>query len=230
MSVRRPVSGAAEDVIPFAARAASSLAHGRMLLIGAVGAVIAILAIPLICGADAPWAAANSALQCYDSAGNYVSCRADMPSVAANSALQCYDSAGNYQPCVSATRASGLPSRFFGQAVADHQPTNLTVAASDQPTSPAVTANDQPTSSAATANDQPTSLTATASYQPASWATSAPVARRGSTPPKRPVSTICGRHFLPCFFSTLRRGVTHMASVAAMHGARSARARYPNNF
>lgn len=195
--VRRPVSGAAEDVIAFAASAANSLSRRKMLLIGAVSAVLVILAIPIVYGADTSSAAVNTALQCYDSAGNYVSCRAEVPSVAANNALKCYDSAGKYEPCVSATRASALPSRFIGQTVADHQPT---------------------------------SPTETARYQPASWSASAPVARLGSSPARRPVSSICGRHLIPCFFSTLRKGVTHIASVAAMHGARSARTHNPSDF
>lgn len=168
--VRR--SGVAEDVIAFAASAANSLSRRKMLLIGAASAVLVILAIPIVCGAD-------------------------ISSAAANSALKCYDDAGKYEPCATATRASALPSRFLGQSVADHQPT---------------------------------SPTETARYQPVSWAASAPVARRGSAPAKRPVSSICGRHFIPCFFSTLRKGVTHMASLAAMHGARSARTLNRNDF
>lgn len=192
-----PVSDAAENVIPFAASAANWLSHGKILLVGAATALLVISAIPIISGADTPLAAGHRALQCYDSAGNYVLCRTDKPSVSANNALKCYDGAGIYQPCVSATRAGAAPPRDLGQIATDHQPPSPTV---------------------------------TARYQPASVATSAPAARRGNSPGKHRVSSICGRRLIPCFFSTLRKGVTHMASLAAMHGARSASTRNPKDF
>jgi len=124
--------------------------------------------------------------------------RADMQSAAANRTLNCYDSGGNYEPCV--TRASASPSQFNGRTTGAHQPANWTT----------------------TALYQQTIWPTNAVDQPVNWTTSAPPARRSSTPGKRPAT--CGRHLIPCFFSALRRGVTHIASVAATVGqARPAR-------
>jgi hypothetical protein len=50
------------------------------------------------------------------------------------------------------------------------------------------------------------------------------VGRRSSKPEKRLALAACRRRLIPCVFSTLRRGLTHIASVAAMIGqARPAR-------
>jgi hypothetical protein len=124
--------------------------------------------------------------------------RVDVPAVAANSTLKCYDSAGNAEPCV--TRASASPSQ-------------------DDPTTGA-----QPASWTTTALYQQVSLATSAVDQPANWTKSTPAVRRSTMPGKRPGSTDCGRRFIPCFFSSLRRGLTHIASVAASVGqARPAR-------
>jgi hypothetical protein len=131
--------------------------------------------------------------------------QADMPPAAADSTLKCYDSAGNYAPCL--TRASAAPSRSNGR-------TTWTI---------------RPPTWATTAL-----YTTTALYQESSWTTpavdqpanspSAPEARRSSKPGKRLALAACGRRLIPCVFSTLRRGLTHIASVAAIMGrARPAR-------
>jgi hypothetical protein len=119
--------------------------------------------------------------------------------VAADSTLKCYDRAGNYQPCL--TQASAAPSRFNGQTTSTIRPPTWTTAALYQEASWATTAVDQPANS-----------------------TSAPVARHSSKFGKRLALAACGRHLIPCVFSTLRRGLTHIASVAASMGrARPAR-------
>jgi hypothetical protein len=123
----------------------------------------------------------------------------DTPPVAADSTLKCYDRAGNYQPCL--TQASAAPSRFNGQTTSTIRPPTWTTTALYQESSWATTAVDQPANS-----------------------TSAPVARRGSRSGKRLALAACGRRLIPCVFSTLRRGLTHIASVAATMGrARPAR-------
>lgn len=119
--------------------------------------------------------------------------RADTPSVAADSTLKCYDSAGNYQPCP--TRAIAAPSRFDGRTTWTIRPPTWTTTALYQESSWATPAVDQPANSP-----------------------SAPVARRSSKPGKRLALAACGRRLIPCVFSTLRRGFTHIVSVAANMG------------
>jgi hypothetical protein len=121
------------------------------------------------------------------------------PAVAAHSTLKCYDSAGNHEPCL--TQAGASQSRFNGRTTEAQQPANWTTAALEQSES----------------------WTASAADQPASLTTSAPAARNGHTPRRRPASAICGRRLLPCFFSALRKEITHIAYVAAKVGARPAR-------
>jgi len=134
--------------------------------------------------------------------------RADVPSVTANSTLNCYDSDGNYEPCV--TRAGASPSRFNSRTTGTHQPPSWTT-----------TALYQQAIWSTTTFDQPASWTTSAVEQLANSTTSPPAARRSSTQGKRPA---CGRRLIPCFFSALRRGLTHIASVAATVGqARPAR-------
>jgi len=138
--------------------------------------------------------------------------RADMLSVAANSTLKCYDSAGNHEPCI--TRAGASLSRSNGRTAGAHQLASWTATALYKQTiwtTPAV--------------DQPANWTTTAVEQPADRTTSAPAARRSSsTIGKHPA--ICRRRLIPCFFSALRRGFTHLAAVAATAGhARPARER-----
>jgi hypothetical protein len=123
----------------------------------------------------------------------------DMPPVAADSTLKCYDSAGNYEPCL--TRASAGPSRFNVRTASTLRPPAWTTTALYQESSWATPAVDQPANS-----------------------TSAPVARRSGKSGKRLALATCGRRLIPCVFSTLRRGLTHIASVAAIMGrARPAR-------
>jgi hypothetical protein len=74
------------------------------------------------------------------------------------------------------------------------------------------------------------SWTTTALYQvddhPANWTTSPPIARRSTTSGKHPATGRCGRHLIPCFFSAMARGLTHIASVAGTVGqARPAKER-----
>jgi hypothetical protein len=137
--------------------------------------------------------------------------RADMLSASANSTLNCYDSAGNYESC--ATRASASPSPFNGRTTTAHQLASWTA-----------TALYQQATWTTIAADQPANWTTNAVDQPADRTTSAPVTRRSVALGKHATS---GRQRLvPCFFSALRRGFTHIASVAATVGqARPARER-----
>lgn len=116
--------------------------------------------------------------------------RADMQLVAANGTLKCYDSAGKSEPCVARANASGPPAH--GHAAKLHLSAGWMTTALYRPESWQTTAVDQ-------------SENATAS---------APAARRAGTPRKH-LASACRRHLLPCFFSALRRGVTHFASAAA---------------
>jgi hypothetical protein len=126
--------------------------------------------------------------------------RADTPPVGANGTLKCYDRAGNYQPCPA--RASASLSRFDGATAETYQPASWATVALYQRQSPATIAADQP----------------------ANWKTNALAAKRSTTLRKRTASAICGRNLIPCVFSALRRGVTHLASVAAIEaGARPAK-------
>jgi hypothetical protein len=184
--VRRPVSVAAETVIPVGANATNSVPRSKILLLRAfaallvVAALVVVVAFPIISGTD-------------------------VPPVPANSTLKCYDSEGKYQPCLS---ASISPSRFTGRTVGE------------------------------LASWTTTALYQVALYQgddhqlnwvddhPANWTTSAPTAQRSTTSGKHSASARCGRRLLPCFFSAVARGLTHMASVAGTVGqARPARAR-----
>lgn len=126
--------------------------------------------------------------------------RADRTSVAANSTLKCYDSVGNYEPCAARARASAA--RLDGRT----------------------TGSDQPPSWITTALYQEANWPANAVDQPANWTTGVPAARHASAPRKRRALAGCRRHLIPCFFSALRKGVTHIASAAANLGqARPAR-------
>jgi hypothetical protein len=169
---RRPISDTAATIIRFAANATSSVPRSKILLLGALAALLVVVAVPILF-------------------------RVHMPPVAASSPLKCYDSAGNYKPCLMQASAS-----LNDRTTEAHQPASWTT----------------------TALYQQASLATTELDQPASWATSAPAAQRSGTPGKRPALAICGQRFIPCFFSTLRRGLTRIASVAANVGrARPAR-------
>jgi hypothetical protein len=142
--------------------------------------------------------------------------RTDAPSVAANSTLKCYDRTWKYEPCTA--RASVSRSRLADRTIGIQQPASWTTTALNEEerwTTPA----------AAPAADSKTSAPATID-QPENWKTGAPAAPH-ITPRKRSASTGCGRRLIGCFFSALRRRVTHLASVAATEsGSRSARERY----
>src|SRR5271169_4922835 len=120
--------------------------------------------------------------------------RTDTLPVVANSTLKCYDSTGNYEPCV--TPASASPSRFNGRTTGTHQPPNW----------------------AATALYLQAGWATAAVDQPPNWTTSAPAARQSSTSGKRRALAICGGRLVPCLFSAVRRGLTHIASAAAIVG------------
>src|SRR5580704_13418250 len=131
--------------------------------------------------------------------------RADMPLVTASSTLKCYDSVGNHEPC--SMRASASSPRFNGRTIDPHQPPGWTAAALYQPASWTTTTV-----------HQPASWTTTALHQPANGTTTAPAAGRSSTPGRSAGLATCRQRLIPCFFSTLRRRLTHIASVAAIVG------------
>ena len=116
--------------------------------------------------------------------------RADTQLATANNTLKCYDSAGEYEPC--GTHANASASRLNGRTIGAH------------PSASWIT----------TALYRPESWKTAAVEQPENSATNAPAARRSATSRKR-LAPACGRRLLPCFFSALRRGVTHFASAAA---------------
>ena len=228
--MRLPVLDSAETVLRFAANATIAVWRSKALLLGALAALLVLAAIPILSRADIPSAAANGALTCYDSIGMPILCRGDKLLVAAGRTLKCYGSTGNYQPCVA--RANLSPSR----TIAVHQSTvGLTTApyqeastaattpyeeasAPSQQASGATAAPSRQPTRVTVAPDQQASATPPAIVQPANWTTSAPVARPGSVPAKRRAAARCRRHSLTCFFTALRRGVTHFASVAATMG------------
>jgi hypothetical protein len=143
--------------------------------------------------------------------------RPDAPSVAANSTLKCYDRAWKYEPC--APRASVSSSRFTDRTTGVQQPASLIVTALNEQEHWTTPAADPPADAKVSA---PAAID-----QPENSKTGAPAVRRGITPRKRLASTGCGRRLIGCFFSALRRRVTHLASVAATEsGSRSARERY----
>ena len=127
--------------------------------------------------------------------------RVAIPQVTASSTLKCYDSAGNHEPCLM--HASASQSRFDDRTT-DHP---------HQPPSWIPSALYQPASWTTTALYQPASWATTALHQPASWTTTAPAAGRSSTPGRRAVFATCRQRFIPCFFSALRRRLTHIASL-----------------
>lgn len=162
---------AAKAVIAFAGDAARFLLHSKVLLFGALAALLPVGAVAIFSGND-------------------------MPPMTANGTLKCYGSAGNYEPCV--TSASASPSQLNGRIEAA---------------------------------DAPASWTTTTLYQQARWATTTAAAdepvnreaspaasQRSNTPAKHSASTACRRKLIPCFFSALRRGLTHIASAAANLG------------
>jgi hypothetical protein len=187
--VRRLILDSAETVIAFAADATNSIANRKLLFLGALAPLV--VAIPILF-------------------------RADVPSVAAKGTLSCYDSAGNYEPCVA--EASAAPSQFDGRTTEVHQPASWTRTALFQQAIWPTTALYQQAIWSTTALYQQGNWPTTVVDQPVSSIASAPVARRGSTSGKSLASAVCRRRFIPCFFSALRRKLTHLASVAAGAG------------
>ena len=120
--------------------------------------------------------------------------RKNMPVVAANGTLKCYGSAGNYEPCVTPLNASRW--RLNGGP----------------------TPADQPASWTTTTLYQQARWATAAADEPANWETSPPASQRSNTPAKHSASVACRRKLIPCFFSALRRGLTHIASAAANLG------------
>jgi hypothetical protein len=180
------VADTAEAVITFAANATNSALYSKILLTFAV--LLAVAAVPMLC-------------------------RIDIPSAAANSILKCYDNTGNYEPC--AARAGAPLSRFVGQTVGANQPAGLATIALNQPENLVTTEfNQQQNLTTTTLNPQQSPITA--AVEPADWKTIAPAARRNSTIRERRASTICERRLIRCFFSALRKKVTHFASAAAV--------------
>lgn len=127
--------------------------------------------------------------------------RSAVPSVAANSTLKCYDRAGNAEPCGTRASASAAPSN--GRITETHRAPSWITTALYRQAAWAPNAVDPPENSV----------------------TSAPAARPADKPRRRLARGLCNRRVVPCFFSALRRGVTHFVSVAAAASqARPARA------
>ncbi len=204
--LRRLVFGSSGAFIPLAANALNSVSHNRFRLSMVVAALLVIVAIPILCAPDVSSAEGDGTLTCYDSAGNSIFCRSRMPMLTANSTLKCYDSAGRYESC--ATLASAPLSEINAPTIGNDQPATVTTTASYREPSPTFAPADRL----------------------ANWTASAPVALPASTPEKRSTAVACGRRLIPCFFSALRRGVTHVALVASRHGARPARTFNANDF
>lgn len=185
--VRRLVSGTAESVMMIAASAAKFIPRGKILLSGAFAALFFVVAVPMLF-------------------------EAGTPPVAADGTLRCYDGAGNHEPCVAQTSAA--PRRLNRPAIGALRPPSWTTVALYEQSSWTTAAFDPPSSWATPAVDQQTAGTTTAAVDQPENSTSAPVARRGRWG-KHQASAACKRHLIPCFFSTLRKGLTHIASAAA---------------
>ena len=125
-----------------------------------------------------------------------------IPSGPGNSTLKCYDSAGNYEPC--GTRASAPPARSESRTAAVHRAPSWIATALYN------------------ASPEKPNWEAAGAEQPVNSAINAPTARRTS---KKHLASACGRHLMPCFFSAVRRGFTHLASAAGTMGQARAAAR-----
>jgi hypothetical protein len=120
--------------------------------------------------------------------------QADAPSVAANDTVKCHDRFGNDEPCV--TQGSAAATRSTART----------------------TGTSQPAAWIATAPYQPTTWTTTALDPPAGWTTSPPAAQPNATPHKRAALGKCRRGLVSCFFSSVRKGVAHIATAVAAAG------------
>lgn len=184
--VRRLVPGTAESVMLIAAGGAKLIPRGKIMLSAAFAASVIVVAIPLLF-------------------------EAGTPPVAADGTLKCYDGAGNHQPCV--TQASAPPPRLNRPAIGPLRPPSWTMTALYQQSNWMTAALDPPSSWATPAVDQQSSAPTAAVDQPEN-STSAPVVRHARWG-KRQAAAACKRHLIPCFFSTLRKGLTHIAFAAA---------------
>jgi hypothetical protein len=113
---RRPISDTVDILIPFAANAANWIPQSKILLLGALPALLAVVAVPMLF--ESPFAA--------------------------NSTLKCYDSAKNYEPCLM--RASKSPERFDDRTTELHQPPSWTTSALYQQEAWVTSAVEQPAS------------------------------------------------------------------------------------
>lgn len=204
--LKRPVSDAARTVMSLATNATYSDPHSKLrllgtfaalLFLGAFAALLVVIAVPMLS-------------------------RADMPPVPANRTLKCYDSAGKDQPCAMRLSRTDMPP----------MPVNSTLKCYDsvgqyEPCVTRASASRLGLNGRTTGTDQLASWTTTALYQvdqPENLTTSAPVVRRSNTSGRHRALAICRRRLIPCLLSTLRRGLSHIASVAATVGqARPAR-------
>jgi hypothetical protein len=96
---RRPISDTADILIPFAANATNWIPQSKILLLGVLPALLAVVAVPMLFGSP----------------------------FAANSTLKCYDSAKNNEPCLM--RASVSPERFNDRTTETPQPPSWTTSA-----------------------------------------------------------------------------------------------------
>lgn len=198
--VRRSGSETAESVIRLAANARKSLPRSKILLSGAFAGLVVAVALPAL----------------------FV---AGVPPVAADGTLKCYDRAGNYEPCV--TQANVSPARLAARSTEDRttesrttegrspvavQPPSWTTIALYQQSNWETAVHQQV--NWGTPVNQQESWTTSESEQPAN-STSAPVGRRTVRWGKRQAMAACRRHLIPCIFTTLRKGLTHIASAAA---------------
>lgn len=200
--VRRPVSDAAETVMSFATNATNSDPHSKfrllgtfaaLLFLGAFAALLAVIAVPMLS-------------------------RADMPPVPANRTLKCYDSAGRYQPCAMRLSRAEMPPMRANNTLKCYDS-----AGQYEPCVTRASASRLGFNGRTTGTDQLASWTTTALYQvdqAANWTTSTPVVRRSSTSGRPRALAICRRRLIPCFLSTLRRGLMHIASVAEIRPPR----------
>lgn len=170
-------------------------AFAALLFLGAFAALLVVVAVPILSRADTP---------------------------PADRSLKCYDSAGQSQPCVAGLSRDDMPPMQANSPLKCYDN-----AGQYQPCVTQASASQSRFNGRTAGADQLASWITTALYQvdlTENGTTSAPVARHGSTSRKRPASATCRRRLIPCFLSTLRRGLTRIASVAETAGrARPAR-------
>jgi len=186
---RRPVSSPAEAGIPAAANASHPVTRSKIVPVGVFAALFVVAAFAVVAALP-------------------INPEANVSPEQANSTLKCYDSDGRNHPCLAHASASesGSAHRTAGRLPSwtmtalyqvDEHPENWPASAhaSAQANAPAG---------------------ALASAQAGGQA-SAPAAQRLAAG-RHFASARCGRHLLPCFFSAVQRGLTHIASLAAAVG------------